>query len=66
MSDPVAEPVVAEPVATPSVCSNNKCEERLDKLINILKSSYKQYEVDDNVWRWNMDLIRVREEICDL
>ena len=71
MSEPVVvEPVVVEPVVanyatTHNDCSN-KCEEKLDKLINILKSSYRQHEVDDDVWLWKMDLIGIREEICNL
>ena len=41
-------------------------ENKVNKLVEILKSSYRQVEIDDNVWRWTMELLNKREKICDL
>ena len=41
-------------------------ENKVNKLVEILKSSYRQVEMDDNVWNWTMDLINKREEFGDL
>tara|TARA_A100001015_G_C14726577_1_gene608117 strand:+ start:297 stop:563 length:267 start_codon:yes stop_codon:yes gene_type:complete len=41
-------------------------ENKVNKLIEILKSSYIQIEIDDNVISWTMDLINKKDEIYNL
>ena len=44
----------------------DELENKVNKLVEILKSSYRQVEIDDNVWNWTMDLMEKRKEVCDL
>jgi polyhydroxyalkanoate synthesis regulator phasin len=44
----------------------DELENKVNKLLEILKSSYRQMEINDNEWVWSMDLMGKREEVCDL
>ena len=38
----------------------------VDKIIEILKSSFSQFEYDDNKYRWTCDMLKIREAINEL
>ena len=43
-----------------------KTEERLNTLIELLKSTSEEYEYDDNKYRWTGPLINIREALNEL
>ena len=47
-------------------CNNCNCEERLDKLIELLKSTFSQYEIDDDEFVWSYDMLKIREVLNEL
>ena len=58
-SEPVSAPV-SEPVPTLTT------DEKVDKIIEILKNSYSQYEYEDDKYRWTCDMLKIREAINEL
>jgi len=41
-------------------------EERLDKLIELLRSSFSQYEYDGDEIRWSCNMLKIREVLNEL
>ena len=60
-TEPVSAPV-SEPVSAPTLTT----DEKVDKIIEILKSSFSQFEYDDNKYRWTCDMLKIREAINEL
>ena len=59
VSEPVSAPAPAPaPTFTP--------DEKVDKIIEILKSSFSQFEYDDNKYRWTCNMLKIREAINEL
>ena len=62
-SESVSEPVSAPaPAPAPTVSP----DEKVDKIIEILKSSFSQFEYDDNKYRWTCNMLKIREAINEL
>ena len=59
-SESVSEPVSAPaPAPAPTLTT----DEKVDKIIEILKSSFSQFEYDDNKYRWTCNMLKIREEL---
>ena len=81
-AEEVAEEVPAEEVQAPSTeevvetvqsiltsdtpVTTKTTEEKLDALIELLKSTSKQFEYDDNKYRWIGPLVSIREALENL
>ena len=53
------------PSPAPAVATKTT-DERLDALIELLKSTYHQYEYDDNEFSWSSDYLKIREALNEL
>lgn len=66
----VQEMLTTEPVASVESTSLEErvkvLEERLEKLVKILQSSYSNYEYDDDKFRWTHDMLYIRENLNEL
>jgi len=55
-----------DPAPAPAPAPILTTDEKVDKIIEILKSSFSQYEYDDNEFRWTCDMLKIREALNEL
>ena len=41
-------------------------DEKVDKIIEILKSAFSQFEYEEDKYRWICDMLKIREAINEL
>tara|TARA_B100001123_G_C14412257_1_gene671255 strand:- start:41 stop:238 length:198 start_codon:yes stop_codon:yes gene_type:complete len=62
-SEPSTEPSTE---STPAPAPVLTTDEKLDKIVEILKSIYTEYEYDDDKYRWTYDMLKIREALNEL